>query len=508
MSSIINSLIEKGVLVSPELMNKEVDESILKKIIADYGEDLDTLNEELIEKYEKAAETETENPKSPNSSVKIIKSYEKPPKKRSFQDFVSTFNNRFNSISAILKNRHELQNVSAIARIKTKENEQVETIGMVLDKAITRNNNIILTLEDKTGTIVAIIRDDERNKDLFKIAKDIALDEVIGIVGKKLNTAIFIQKIIFPDIPPTKELKKQKEEEYMVVLGDIHFGSKVFMKEEFQRFIAWIRGEYGNEEQREIAKKVKYILQTGDVVEGVGIYPSQEEDLEIVDIKQQYEESAKWIARIPEDKQIIITVGNHDVGRLAEPQEKIPKDLGEALWKLPNLHLVSNPAYVNIGATEKFSGFDILMYHGGSIIYYSDNIPSIRAAGGQKRADLIMQHLLQRRHLAPTHGSTLIVPDSEKDPLLIDIIPDFFLTGHIHRASVKNYRNVTMINGSCWTETTDDQVKRGLEPQPARLPIINLRTRNVKLLNFMTKASKEKEEEKLKEMEELKKKEG
>jgi len=506
MSSIINSLIEKGVLVSPELMNKEVDENILKKIIEDYGDDLDTLNEDLIEKYEKAAETE--NPKSQNSSVKIIKSYEKPPKKRSFQDFVSLFNNRFNSISAILKNRQELQNVSAIARIKTKENEQVETIGMVLDKTITRNNNIIMTLEDKTGTMTVIIRDDEQNKATFNAAKDIALDEVIGVVGKKLNTAIFVQKIIFPDIPPTKELKKQKEEEYMVVLGDIHFGSKVFMKEEFQRFIAWIRGEYGNEEQREIAKKVKYILQTGDVVEGVGIYPSQEEDLEIVDIKQQYEEAAKWIARIPEDKQIIITVGNHDVGRLAEPQEKIPKDLGGALWKLPNVHLVSNPAYVNIGATENFSGFDILMYHGGSIIYYSDNIPSIRAAGGQKRADLIMQYLLQRRHLAPTYGSTLIVPDSEKDPLLIDIIPDFFLTGHIHRASVKNYRNVTMINGSCWTETTDDQVKRGLEPQPARLPIINLRTRNVKLLNFMTKTSREKEEEKLKEVEELKKKEG
>ena len=29
--------------------------------------------------------------------------------------------------------------------------------------------------------------------------------------------------------------------------------------------------------------------------------------------------------------------------------------------------------------------------------------------------------------------------------------------------------------------------KRGLEPQPARLPIINLKTREIKLINFLKK---------------------
>ena len=197
--------------------------------------------------------------------------------------------------------------------------------------------------------------------------------------------------------------------------------------------------------------------------------------------------------------------GNHDAGRLSEPQERPFKDMAEAIWAMPNITIVSNPAQVNVGAKDDFPGFDFLLYHGGSLIYYSENVPSIREAGGQKRSDLIMKFLLQRRHLAPTHKSTLYLPDSEEDFLLIDAVPDFFITGHIHRSSVSSYRNVTLVNASCWTETTDDQIKRGLEPLPARIPIINLKTRDVKIMNFLTKKSKEKEEEINKEVKELKK---
>ena len=127
------------------------------------------------------------------------------------------------------------------------------------------------------------------------------------------------------------------------------------------------------------------------------------------------------------------------------------------------------------------------MYHGGSLIYYCENIPSIRKAGGQRSVNLAMKYLLQRRHLAPTHKSNLYIPDPEKDFLFIDTIPDFFITGHVHRANIDSYRNITMINSSCWTGKTEDMEKRGLEPQSARLPIINLKTREIKLINFLKK---------------------
>ena len=155
--------------------------------------------------------------------------------------------------------------------------------------------------------------------------------------------------------------------------------------------------------------------------------------------------------------------------------------------KLKNIIQVSNPAFINFAKTKDFPGFNLLLYHGGSIPFYSENIPSVRKAGGQRAAHLTMKYLLQRRHLAPSHGSTLYIPDPEKDFLFIDTIPDFFITGHIHRANIASYRNITMISASCWTGTTEDMEKRGLEAQPARLPIINLKTRQLKVINFLKK---------------------
>ncbi len=490
MGSIINSLIEKGILVSPELMEKEIDESLIKEITEFFGDSLDYLDEEIIENYKKKKERGEQKEIQP---VEIIQSYTNPPKKRTYQDFVSVFNQRYENIAAMLRTRRELAGTTTISRIKNNSNDRASIIGMIQDKNYTKNQAIIITLEDPTGHATAIIRKDENNKELYNTANDLALDEVIGVTGKTSGNAVFIDSIIFPDVPLNKEVKRQKEEEYLVCLGDTHFGSKVFLEKEFQKFIDWINLRVGSEEQKSVAKKVKYLVLTGDIVEGVGVYPSQEDDLEIKDITKQYEEAAKWINQIPSHIKIIITTGNHDAGRLSEPQEPPPKEFAGAVHKIPNVTMISNPSYVNIGKTKDFPGFDLLLYHGGSLIYYADNIPSIRSAGGQKRPDLIMKFLLQRRHLAPTHGSTLYLPDAEKDYLMIDLVPDFLITGHIHRSSVSDYRGVMMINASCWTETTDDQIKRGLEPLPARVTIINLKTMQPKIMNYLSKEAKEKE---------------
>jgi DNA polymerase II small subunit len=503
-SQIIKDLINKGVLVSPEIISMNIDEKLLKELLEYHKENLDFLDANVVNEFISFQNKNKKDKTSREAIVKILKSYDSLPKKRTFQDFVSVFNIRFKMLSQFLRNRKELQNVTAISRITSKtNNDKVAVIGMVLEKNTTKNNNIVIKLEDTTGICTVIIRQDENNKENFTLANNLVLDEVIGITGSWLNTAVFADKIFFPDIPLNKELKKQKEEEYVVLIGDTHFGSSVFMNDEFSKFIQWIQGKIGNAEQKRIAEKVKYIILTGDIVEGVGIYPGQQNDLKILDITDQYVEAAEWLKQIPPNIKLILMSGNHDAGRLSEPQEVPFKDYAAAIWEMPNVTLVSNPAYVNIASTEDFPGFDLLLYHGGSLIYYAENIPFIREAGGQKRSDLILKFLLQKRHLAPTHGSTLYLPDAEQDFLLIDIIPDIFITGHIHRSTVGSYRNITTINASCWTETTDDQIKRGLEPLPARIPIINLKTREVKIMNFLSKKSKEKEEETIKQVKEL-----
>ena len=302
-----------------------------------------------------------------------------------------------------------------------------------------------------------------------------------GVLGDKI---IFAEDIVWPDVPATNQLKKGPEEEYAIFLSDIHVGSKLFLKEEFDKFLRWINSEAGNPAQKEIAKKVRYIIIAGDLVDGVGIYPSQLEELGISDIVNQYREFTELIKKIPPDKKIIICPGNHDAVHLAEPQSSFDEKFAPSLFKIPNVTLVTNPAMVNIGKTENFPGFDILLYHGYSFDYYVANVDSIRNNGGYHRADLIIKFLLKRRHLAPSFKSTPYFPGHKEDPLLIKKIPDFLISGHIHYSNVANYKGITTISGSCWQGTTTFQEKLGHQPEPARVPIVNLKTREIKVLKF------------------------
>ncbi|MFC1741270.1 metallophosphoesterase [Nanoarchaeota archaeon] len=467
------------------------------------SESLNNLNEILsrynqsaaasrIEPEESKIQTEEKTDKS-ESGVKVVFSYEGEPKKREVKDFTALFTVRYNALKSILQNRKELQNLTSINRLAQKrEREQVALIGLVTNKAVTKTEKIIMTIEDPTGEIKVMFVPDN---DAYDMAKETVMDEVVGVTGSSMGQQIiFGNSLIIPDMPAYRELKKSPDEAYALFMGDFHFGSNVFITEAFEKFISWIRGEQGNEKQKEVARKVKYLFMVGDLVEGVGIYPNQEDDLVIKDIYEQYAEFAKHIKRIPDHIQIIICPGNHDAMRIAEPQPPLYKDFAAPVWELPNVTMVSSPSYVNIHSSDAFPGFDVLMYHGFSFPYYADVVESIRSQGGQERVDLIMKFLLQRRHLAPAHKSTLYLPDADKDSLVIDKIPDFFATGHIHRVEASSYRNITLLSCSCWLSTTEFQEKMGLHPQPGRAILANLQTRKVKILKFYDEKEEQKDE--------------
>lgn len=416
-------------------------------------------------------------------AVDVVFSYKEIPKKIDVQDFVSFFNERYKAVEKMLVNRMELTNILSINRIAAKrERESVSLIGLVKDKQYTKNQNIVLVLEDPTGSVRVMIN--KTKPELYDAARDVVLDEVIGVTGTNADKIVFANQITWPDIPKERELKKAAYEEYAVFLSDLHVGSRFFLGEEFDNFLSWINGERGTQQQRDMTKKIKYLFIVGDLVDGVGIYPGQEKELVISDIYAQYEVCAELLRKIPENITIVICAGNHDAMRISEPQLELYKDFAKALWEMPNVIIVSNPAIINIAAKDDFKGFDVLMYHGYSFDYYVAEVDSIRNNGGYNKPELIMKFLLKRRHLAPSHSSTLYMPDPNQDYLVIGKVPDFFVTGHIHKCSVSNYRNVTMICGSCWQSTTSFQEKMGHVPEPCRVPIVNLQTRNIKLLRF------------------------
>lgn len=495
-SEILNFIIDEDEFVSEEELNKlesimkQDDESKIKKSLEIFFKDnYPSLKDDFLIKFfqeEKASKEQETIIQSFEPRVVIKKSFEKSSSKRTYADFAKYFSVRFKTMEKMLRSRTELTGLTSISRVKGKtDKEEVSIIAMVLDKYLTKNNHYILTLEDYTGSIKVLVNKD--NPELMELAEDIVLDEVVAVSGTANGDIIFSKSLLFPDVPLSKELKKSPYDHYAVFLGDPHFGSNVFLKNEFAKFLSWLNGNVGNATQREIAKKVKYVFLTGDLVEGVGIYPSQENDLDVVDIKDQYALFTDYLKKIPSHMKIIVIPGNHDTGRIAEPQLPLDKEYSEELCKMKNVILLSNPSMVSIDVTDEFSGIDVMLYHGYSLIYYSDAVPRIRSAGGQKAVDLILQFLMKRRHLAPTHGSTLYVPDTFEDPLAIEDVPDILATGHIHRASSSNYHNVTLLNCSCWTDITEDQEKRGLEPQPGRVPVVHLKTREVRMMNFFSR---------------------
>ena len=229
------------------------------------------------------------------------------------------FRARYETLKKILSSRVELQTAISITRALEKHaSERVSLIGIVSNKAETKNGTIIITIEDLNGSIKALIT--KKNEELIKIAQDIVLDEVIGISGSMADKAIFINNVIFPEVPSTKELRKSPDEAYAAFISDIHVGSNMFLPNEFLKFINWINGESGTDEQKAVANKVKYLFVIGDLVDGIGIYPDQDKELTIKNIYKQYEQCAEYFSMIRKDVNIIMCGGNHDAMRISEPQ--------------------------------------------------------------------------------------------------------------------------------------------------------------------------------------------
>ena len=269
------------------------------------------------------------------------------------------------------------------------------------------------------------------------------------------------------------------EDSYALFLSDIHVGSKLFAKEPIEKFIKWINGEI--EEYMEIAKLTKFIIITGDLVDGIGVYPDQEKELNITDLKEQYSALYSFLDRIPKHIKILISQGNHDATHIAEPQPRLDAFFGGDLYKLENAVFLSNPYQVNLVVSGHKT--NLLGYHGFSITYYVNTISKYNKMTTEDVA-AIMKLQLKSRHLAPTHGSTQVIPLTQ-DYLVIDETPDIYAAGHIHKTLVSKYKETILINASCWQHQTSYQKKYGVDPEVAKVPVVNLKTKESQILDFL-----------------------
>ena len=392
-------------------------------------------------------------------------------------DFTKLFVDRYNALRRILRiQRRELANVLPINRIKRSAMNEIQIVGIVKEVRTTTNGHRLIEIEDETDTATCIALKNDRQT--LQMANETILDEIIGIKGQlsKNGDLIIIKSLIYPDVSIQNEHHKSDVPLYAAFLSDIHIGSKQFMQNQWNNFLKWINGQVGNSRQRDVAGKIKYIVIPGDVVDGIGIYPSQEKELSIVDVYRQYEALAEQLRLIPDHINMIIQPGNHDAVRPAEPQPTFEKEI-QNLFSDMNMTFVGNPCYFSIHDVE------VLSYHGQSLLDYATNIQSLK----YNEPVEIMKTMLRKHHLAPTYGGYTPLAPEHIDYMVIDRIPDIFVTGHVHLAQIGEYRGIKLINASSWQSQTSYQKMLNFVPDSAKLPIVDLKTGNVTMMDFSQK---------------------
>ncbi len=413
-----------------------------------------------------------------DSEIKIIKDVTgKSTCEGCTQDFNKLFRNRFDSVKKILrKQRRELANTIPINRIKKSGIKEIQIVGIVKEVRNTKNGHRLIILEDETDEAVCIALKHDRN--VYNIAQEVINDEIIGITANisKNGDLLVVENIVYPDISIQNERHKSEIPVFAAFLADIHIGSKQFMDAQWNSFLRWINGQMGNSRQRDVASKIKYIVIPGDVVDGIGIYPNQEEELSIVDVYRQYEELAEQLRKIPSHISIIMQPGNHDAVRPAEPQPTFETEIQD-LFSGMDITFLGNPSYFSL------NGVEILSYHGQSLLDFATNVQHLK----YNEPVETMKVMLKKHHLAPTYGGYTPLAPEHEDYMLIDRIPDIFVTGHVHLAQIGDYRGVTLLNASSWQEQTSYQKMLNFVPDSGKLPIVDLKTSNVTMMDFSKK---------------------
>ena len=382
-----------------------------------------------------------------------------------YQDFVRYFRDRYSRIREILAGRLNARPIESLRRGDLAGRE-ISIIGMVMEVRTSAKGNRVVELEDPTGMVTAIF---QKAVPGSEEVETLVSDEVVGVTGTTDGKGRFFAKALLrPDLQARSAAAFG--EGGALLLSDVHVGSTYFMEEAWDRFIGWIRGEV--EDPLGIASKVKYAVIAGDLVDGIGIYPGQEGDLAIKDIWEQYERAAELVAEIPDRISIVLSPGNHDVVRQAEPQPALPERLRPLFGG--NVTFVGNPASFILG------GVDWLVYHGRSIDDLVLKIPGLSYAEPEKA----MVEMLKRRHLSPIYGNRVSIAPEEEDLLVIRRPPAVLHSGHVHTVGMARYKGVTAINSGTWQSQTDFQKKMNIQPTPAIVPYLDLSTMRARRLIF------------------------
>ena len=386
------------------------------------------------------------------------------------EGFLQYFQSRYDRLETILKRRVDVKDAISIEQalrlpIKTK----LKTTGIVAEKR-TRGNKLFIELEDRRSTISVMSSDEETVHQGLELQED----QVIAVDAVKYTDDLLIANDwIWPDVPNNTP-HRSTEPLYAALLADVHVGSKYFRGDLFDKFIDWMNLELGPPQSKDAAARVKYVVIAGDLVDGVGIYPEQLEELTISDIREQYRVAAELLKKLPEYVEIVVTPGNHDATRHSMPQPPIPKEYAKELYEDPRVRMLPSPCRLNL------NGVELLVEHGKGM----DDILSSTPGYEFHHPIKAMELLFRCRHFAPRYGQSTPIAPERTDRLVIGSIPDAMLMGHVHINEIKRYKGVTLVSAGSWQDQTPFQKRMQIEPTTGVATIFDLQTHQTLDLDF------------------------
>ena len=396
-------------------------------------------------------------------------------------DMLSLFNNRLEKLKRILVQSGRLRNrpidVSHLIRNQSRyssSNNTATIVGLVNDVRY-KGDNLHFKVEDKSGDVFCVLRParaldrspEAKRRNTIAIA-GLMNDDVVGVTGfinPGSRDMFLVEDVHLPPIGHnTKRTAEGNQAVSVAFVSDIHVGSNTFLQAQWDKMVKWFHED-------PLAKTIKYLVLSGDVVDGVGIYPDQDKELQIIDLYKQYEEMARLIELLPDWVETLILPGNHDAVRPAEPQPSLEPLIQQYF---NSATFVGNPCDFSL------HGVRALAYHGVSIMDFVSSIRHVTFGEPEKA----MAEMLERRHLAPSwRGKTPLSPEPE-DHMVIETIPDIFVCGHVHGHYCDDYKGTTIIQSSTWQDQTGYMRMLGFQPKPCILTVVNLHTHETASIPF------------------------
>ncbi len=386
-------------------------------------------------------------------------------------DFLQLFHDKYHFLFSELKNRgFQPKPLSKMDR--QGRDTEFDIIVMVSEKQETKNGHILLTIEDLEGHAKALIPASDPG--LMKKAHRITVDDVIGMKVKLARTGdlLIVKDFSWPDLPQRKP-KTSEVDLGLLVTSDIHIGSKLFLRNWWEKFLQWVNRDIGSEKEKERVGKLKYMVIAGDTVDGIGVYPNQINELEVKDIYEQYNQFQNYLLQIPEHIEIFITPGNHDPCRWHDPQPPIIKEFVPQLYRQKNIHFLPSPAWLEI------EGQKTLIYHGSGLIgtMFALNI-------SPTRPDEAIKELLIKRDLMSVYGTKHPYAPEPRAYMLVREHPDIYIGGDNHHNAYAQYRGTTIINNGCWQTTSAYAASKGFINTPGRVPQFSLKNASIRESRF------------------------